>query len=333
MPPRPPWPPSFERVPDEDWTRQPLGDLALKYDNVEHHGWYANLEPTVDELVTTLGEGDVMVDYSGGTGILATRLLRRLGPRRVGVVIVDASPKFLRLALEKLGKDERVAFRLMRFLKDEKRLQLLDEVLPAGALGRPVDVLASTNAIHLYYDLPQTLESWRRALKDGGRALVQSGNIGQASPRQGEWIIDETVEAIHLAAVKLVREDASLAALRPKVDDPTAMAAHAALRQKFFLPVRPLEHYLDALRAARFTIEDVRTRTIRARVADWYDFLAVYHEGVLGWVGGSERVEGHAPSDEDVRLRLDLMRRAMHAVFEGRDDFPCCWTYITAVAG
>src|SRR6185436_16770233 len=124
---------------------------------------------------------------------------------------VDASPKFLRLALEKLGNDERVALRLMRFLKDEKRLQLLDEVLPVGALPRPVDMLVSTNAIHLYYDLPQTLESWRRVVKDGGRAHVQSSNIGQPAGRPGEWIIDETVDAIHEAAVELVRGDESLA--------------------------------------------------------------------------------------------------------------------------
>src|SRR5688572_11088482 len=136
-----PWPPSFPRVPDEDWTRQPLGELALKYDNVEHHGWYENLAPTVDVLAEALREGDLLVDYSGGTGILADRLLQRIGDRSVGIVIVDASPKFLRLALEKLGHDERVALRLMLYLKDRKRLQLLDEVLDPGSLGRKVDVL------------------------------------------------------------------------------------------------------------------------------------------------------------------------------------------------
>src|SRR5204863_9797140 len=127
---------------------------------------------------------------------------------------------------------------------------------------------------------------------------VQSGNIGQPTRRPGEWIIDETVEAIHEAAVRLVHADPDLARFRAVVDEEAAMEAHAALRRKFFLPVRPLQHYLDALRAARFAIVDVTTRTIRARVADWYDFLATYHEGVLGWLGGSERVEGSPPRDE-----------------------------------
>ena len=94
--------------------------------------------------------------------------------------------------------------------------------------------------------------------------------------------------------------------------------------------MRPLQHYLDALRAAGFAIEGVKNRTIGASVEEWYDFLAVYHEGVLGWVGGVEKIEGRAPSEEAVRDRLALIREAMRRVFEGRDRFDCCWTYITA---
>ena len=98
-------PAGFARFLDEDWTHQPLGELALKYDTVENHGWYANLEPTVHALDHALADGQVLIDYSGGTGILADRLLRRIGRRHVGIVIADASPKFLRLALEKLRDD------------------------------------------------------------------------------------------------------------------------------------------------------------------------------------------------------------------------------------
>src|SRR5688500_18276514 len=111
------WPEGFERVPTAAWTALPIETLARKYDSVEHHGWYRNLEPTLDELEEKLRDGDLICDYSGGTGILADRLLRRCPELRAGVLIVDSSPKFLRLALEKLGSDGRVGFRLIEFLR------------------------------------------------------------------------------------------------------------------------------------------------------------------------------------------------------------------------
>ena len=93
------WPEGFERIPTAEWTQHVPGELARKYDTVESHGWYSNLEPTVDELAATLRPGHLLRDYSGGTGIFADRLLHRIGDRACGVLIVDSSPKFLRLAL------------------------------------------------------------------------------------------------------------------------------------------------------------------------------------------------------------------------------------------
>src|SRR5438105_2771783 len=104
------WPAGFERVPGEEWTRQPLESLALKYDTVQQHGWYHNLDSTVDELAAYLSPGALLVDYSGGTGILADRLLQRIGDRPAGIAIVDSSPKFLRLALDKFRDEPRLAF-------------------------------------------------------------------------------------------------------------------------------------------------------------------------------------------------------------------------------
>ena len=91
--------------------------------------------------------------------------------------IVDASPKFLRVALSKLGDDERVAYRLIAYVKEERRLQTVQEVVDQSLLERGVDWISSTNAIHLYYDLEDTLRSWKQVLRSGGRAFVQSGNI------------------------------------------------------------------------------------------------------------------------------------------------------------
>jgi hypothetical protein len=64
-------------------------------------------------VLAALEPGDLLVDYSSGTGILTRRLLDRIG-HEAGILNVDASPKFLRVALKTFRDDERVAFRLLR---------------------------------------------------------------------------------------------------------------------------------------------------------------------------------------------------------------------------
>jgi SAM-dependent methyltransferase len=316
-------------VPDDDWVGQAPEELALKYDTVQDHGWYRNLDPTVASLKEVLREGDVLLDYSGGTGILAERLLEELPDLAFGILIVDASPKFLRVALDKLGGDERVAFRLIRYRKVERRLETLQEALEQPLLDRGVDAISSTNAIHLYYDLEDTLSSWRLLLGPGGRLHVQSGNIGVPELPAGTWIIDETVEAINRAAEELVRSDERWAAYRAGLDDPERRERYAELRRKFFLPVRPLDHYVAALEGAGFSLREVKHVPIEASAVDWTAFLATYHEGVLGWVGGSERIEREAPTDEAIADRLELLRAGVERVFAG-PSFQALWTYIEA---
>ena len=52
------WPDEFARIPDEDWVSQPVEEFGLQYDTVENHGWYRNLDLTVEQLARTLREGD-----------------------------------------------------------------------------------------------------------------------------------------------------------------------------------------------------------------------------------------------------------------------------------
>ena len=324
------WPTGFGRVPDDDWTRQPVDSFGLHYDTVEHHGWYRNLDPTVEDLARYLTGGQILIDYSGGTGILLDRLKLRVFDRRFGVLIADSSPKFLRVALDKFGGDERVAFRLLRWRKEDRRLDRLEEVLGPELLARGVDAIASTNAIHLYLDLPGTVASWARVLRPGGRAFVQSGNIRNPEAKPAEWVLDETVWAIHEVAIGLVRNDARYAAYRVVADDDERMRAYLAYRDRVFLPVRPLDYYLRCLEDAGFTVDDVAARGIEARVDDWFEFLSAYHDAVLGWVGGSSKVEGVEPTPGAVQDRLALIRHAMETLFGGRPAFSCCWTYINA---
>jgi ubiquinone/menaquinone biosynthesis C-methylase UbiE len=306
-----------------------LEALALNYDTVENHGWYSNLDHTVEQIGEYARKGDILIDYSGGTGILAKRLLDRLGSKDVGIVIVDSSPKFLRLALEKFRGESRMAFRHIRFIRDERRLERVDEVIGGELLERGVDGIVSTNAIHLYFDLSDTLRAWRRVLRPWGRVFIQSGNIRNPELPDDEWIIDETVEVIHSKAMEIVLEEQSFHPYRERLEDADYMSAHDALRKKYFLPVRPLEHYLDSLRTEGFDVASVRHRRIPARVSEWYDFLSVYHEGVLGWVGGAEKIVGGPASAEVIEDRLALMRLAMDRVFNDAFEFGASWTYVT----
>ena len=83
------------------------------------------------------------------------------------------------------------------------------------------------------------------------------------------------------------------------------------------------------MRAEGFEITAVRHRRIPARVSEWLDFLSVYHEGVLGWVGGAEKIVGASASEEVIGDRLKIMRLAMDQVFNDAFDFGASWTYIT----
>ena len=174
-----------------------------------------------------------------------------------------------------------MALRLLRYLKDESRLQRLDEVLDIE-----FDALACTNAIHLYPDLEETLGTWMGALRPGGGVFVNSGNIRNPRAKPAEWILDETVWVINDLAEGLVRSDPQYVHYREAVDDVERMKAHAEYRDKVFVAPRPLDSYLQALTDAGFEVLDVREETIEARVSEWFEFLSAYHYAVLGWVGG-----------------------------------------------
>jgi hypothetical protein len=165
-------------------------------------------------------------------------------------------------------------------------------------------------------------------LRPEGRVFVQSGNIRNPAARPGEWIIDETIESIHRAAMEIVRASPRYEAYLRAVLDPARMSPYDELRRKYFLPVRPLDHYVRSLEAAGIRVRSVSNATVPASVGEWFDFVSVYHEGALGWVGGVEKVEGSPPAADAVRDRLDLIRLAMEKVFEGRPSFDCCWTYL-----
>jgi SAM-dependent methyltransferase len=323
------WPDGFVRVPDEEWTKAEVHEAGVAYDNVDEHGWYSNLNTIVDLLAAHLRDGDLLMDYSGGTGILLDRLRLRIFDRQVGALIVDAGAKFLRVAHDKYQDDPLVAMRLLRFIREEKRLQTLDEVLEPALLQRGVDAIAVANAIHLYPDLAEVAAMWQRTLRPGGKVFVCTGNLRNPRAAPGEWILDETVWVINDIAEGLVRSDPRYAQYRPVLDDTARMAAHAKTRDRVFLKPRTLAEYTDTLAAAGLPVTDVSEETIVADVTEWFEFLAAYHDAVLGWVGGTRKLDGADPTPEAVQDRLAIMRAAMDTIFGGRQTFNACWTYLT----
>ena len=69
---------------------------------------------------------------------------------------------------------------------------------------------------------------------------------------------------------------------------------------------------------------------VEAGVEDWFEFLSAYADAVLGWAGGSAKVDGEPATQEAAADRLELLRHALDVIFGGRSSFRCCWTYISA---
>ena len=325
------WPRDFGRIRNQSWYKLPIEELAERYDSVDQHGWYDNLNPTISRIANSMAGGERLVDYSGGTGILLERLLKRMGDKKIGALIADSSPKFLRLAYEKFKEDERVAFRRLHYLKEERRLERLDEVIEPTLLKHGFDVLVSTNAIHLYYDLDDTLASWRRSIRKRGRIYIQSGNINNPNAPEGSWIIDETVSHIDRIARELVRTQPEFRDGARFLGDEDYLSQHDALREKYFLPARHLSHYEMKLESAQLHLTNSSCAVFPAKVSNWHKFLSVYHEGVLGWLGGAEKVTGEPADTAWVEMRKEIMGAALNQLFEGRDTFKACWTYLDAV--
>lgn len=322
------WPTGFERLPQDEWARQPVSTEGVRYAELTAQRWYANLDPTIREIKKQLDDGDLVVDYSAGTGILAERWLSE-AQDEVGWFLVDTSPRFLRVAIERLGPNRLVAFRLLQQVVGQRRFQFLDEIMPKSVVGCGVDAVVSTNAVHLYADLADAFAGWTRVLRRGGKVFVQSGNILNPDAATGAWIIHDTVEAIQRFAARRVREDPRYARYRSALDDAPRMAAHDALRRKYFLFPRIAEEYCDALRLAGLEVERVVARPVEVVTAEWATSLDIYAEGILGWIGGMEKVEGRGAGEEDRRARSELIRLGLEDYFGGRTKTQASWTYIT----
>ena len=203
----------------------------------------------------------------------------------------------------------------------------MEEVLPESFYERKADGLVSTNAIHLYYQLPETLRSWKEALKPGARVHIQSGNIRNPDADPDVWIIDETVEAIHRTAMEMVRTQPEYGALRPLLDDKEYMNAHDSLRKKYFLPVRPRSFYTETLTAAGLKRWTPHILILMLVSTSGMSFWSCTTKGF--WAGSGAAKITKKPTESGYRTRKDLMWKAMQTLIQRREKlFQTVWTYM-----
>jgi hypothetical protein len=106
------------------------------------------------------------------------------------------------------------------------------------------------------------------------------------------------------------------------------MEKYNQLKNKYFLPIRNIEYYTSSLYENGFIINEIKTIDVKSNVNEWFDFLKVYDEGILGWIGGVEKVSGDIANLVDIQNRLDIMEEAINIIFNNNNNFSANWNYI-----
>jgi hypothetical protein len=160
-----------------------------------------------------------------------------------------------------------------------------------------------------------------RASAIGGTSSLTTINVESK-------LIDQTVEDISKISFDIVKSEPKYSKYLDLIDNFEYINKHNELRKKYFLPIRPIDFYTDELVKNGFKITEVKTINIDAKVDEWFDFLKVYHEGVIGWVGGSKKITGIEPTEQEINERIEIIRLSLNKMFNGQNNFKACWNYI-----
>ncbi len=296
------WPEGFARVPDEQWVEQPVDAFGLQYDTVENHGWYRNLDPTVEQLAGDLRDGEVLVDYSGGTGILLDRLrLRDLRPpgrdgdrRQLAEVPARRGRALPRRRARRVPAaalpQGRAAARVRRRGARRRRSPAPTR---SSRRTRSTSTTSSTS----------TLAAWARVAEAGRHASGSTPatcatrappRTSGSSTRRSTWCTRWRPGSCAPTRAGPRTATCSTTASGCARTSTGATASSSRRARSTTTSTRS--------KAPGSTIEDVIERTIEASVEEWYEFLAAYADAVLGWVGGSAKVDG-APATRGGRRR------------------------------
>lgn len=297
-----------------------ITEFALGYDSVKNHSWYDNLNYLMNVSKELFTDNSLIMDYSCGTGIYSERLnFYECNPN---IIMMDASLKYLRLSYEKFKNNPKYFFRLLDLKKG------IEESLVDNLEGK-LDGIVSTNAIHLYPTIDETIKSWNALLKKGGKLLINSGNIDNPKMKTPtSFLIDQTVNQIFNLSIDIVKNNNAYTQYRSKISDNVYFEKYIQLKDRYFLPIRNIDYYTDSLYKNGFIIKEIKTIDIKANVKEWFDFLNVYDEGILGWIGGVQKVTGEIANLTDIQNRLDIMEEALNVIFNNQKDFNASWNYI-----
>lgn len=298
----------------------PITEFALEYDEVKNHTWYDNLDYLIFLSKEFFSNDSFIMDYSCGTGIVCERLDKiGLNP---SILLADASLKYIRLAYEKFKNIPSYSFRLLDLKKS------INESIVDNIEGK-LDGIICANAIHLYPTIDETIIEWNKLLKKGGKLLINSGNINNPKMKTpSSVLIDQTINDILSVSFDIVRNNKSYHQYLDKLSDYVYMEKYIELKDKYFLPIRNIDYYTNSLYKNGFIIKEIKTVDVRANVKEWYDFLKVYDDGILGWIGGIEKVSGDVPTLTDIQNRLDIMEEALNIIFNNNKNFNANWNYI-----
>lgn len=316
----------MDKIIDDEFLKSDVTEFALGYDKVKNHTWYDNLDYLVKLANEYFGEDDLIMDYSCGTGIFCERLLKiKIDSPRI--LMLDSSPKYLKLSYEKFHRNYKFFFRLIKFIKEENRLQTIEESIGTKS-SELLDGIVCSNAVHLYPNIEDTIKSWYNILVKGGKLLINSGNILNPNMDSSSVLIDQTVNDIAKISYDIVTNDPKYSKYVDLIQNFEYINKHDKLRDKYFLPIRPIDFYTEELTKNGFKMIEVKTENIEARVDEWFDFLKVYHEGIIGWIGGSKKITGIEPTEEEINDRIEIIKTALNIIFENNNDFKACWNYI-----
>ena len=267
-------------------STSPIDAFGAAYDSVDHHGWYRNLDPTVEELSHLLADGDVLIDYSGGTGILARPAeaadVRHPGRRRHRRQLAEVPAGRAReVPRRSEGRPAAAALPEGREAPPAARRGARARAARAGRRRDRVD--------QRHPPLPRPgRHGQRRGCGCCGPAATSSSTratsatrgpaaASGSSTRRCGW--SASSPRVWCAPTRRTPPTAPISTTRSACapTPPTATACSCSPGRSTSTSRRSS--------SAGLKVESVREASIEAGVQDWYELLVAYHDAVLGWVG------------------------------------------------
>lgn len=284
---------------------KPISKGATAYHNAvaNAHYYLESLDKLTKIVSQKIKDGDIVVDFGAGTGVSALQLVKRLRAN-VKLWLVDNSPAWLGKAYEIFNRNPNVECFLLK--KNDSTYATLGETI-----GEEVaDHVVSANTVHLIPNLEYTFKGINSALKPRGTFTFQSGNIIRKGRKKGVLMVDDTVKRVHDIAIERIHTDKRYEKYRKIINE--RIKIENGQRRIVFPEPRPLEYYLNSLKAAYFKYTKPYYKLLRIKYKDWMNFLKVkrLQAGILPELGDIN------PTPEEEKDRDDLITMSAAQLFK-----------------